>query len=236
MTEDTIAKIREHAKTEAPKECCGVIVRDRDREKYIRLTNTHSNPKQFFRIAPEEWVVAVGSGIDALSIVHSHVTALPKPSLADKVMCEESNLPWHIYSLVTDTCTYLAPSGFKVPLLGREFIFGVLDCFSLIRDYYKLNLGIDFPNYAREDGFWKRNEHLYEDNYAAEGFYPVRDLKAHDLILMKIGQSIVANHAAIYVGGGNIMHHMTNRLSCLNPYGGYWMKNAYMYLRNKRVI
>ena len=35
-------------------------------------------------------------------------------------------------------------------LIGRKWEYGIFDCFSLIRDYYKL-LGVDFPDYQRPD-------------------------------------------------------------------------------------
>jgi proteasome lid subunit RPN8/RPN11 len=236
MTDLSLNSIRAHARKEAPNECCGVIVSKGDREIYIPLKNTHKQPVDFFRIAPEEWLAAVGSSESVLSIVHSHVTATSKPSLADRVMCEESGHPWHIYSLVTDSVEFLAPTGFKAPLLGREFIFGVLDCYTLIRDYFKQTLGIELPDYSREFGFWKRGENLYEDNFISAGFRKVTELKKHDCILMKMGQTQIANHCAIYLGDNMILHHVGGRLSNVNPYGGYWLKCSYLYLRHKEMV
>ena len=35
-------------------------------------------------------------------------------------------------------------------LIGRQWNYGVFDCYSIVRDYYAL-LGIQLPNYQRPD-------------------------------------------------------------------------------------
>ena len=38
---------------------------------------------------------------------------------------------------------------------GRKFRFGVTDCYTMVRDFYKREFGIELRNYARYDKFWE---------------------------------------------------------------------------------
>jgi len=225
-----------YAHAENPKEACGFILGIDGREEFFPVPNSHSDPERFFTIRPEHWVAATAKG-KLLSIVHSHTKGDARSSTADKVMCESSRLPWHIYSTLYDQWSYLQPSGFKPPLLEREFIFGVLDCYTLIRDYFAERHQITIKDYYRDDPeFYKKGINPYEDNFRAEGFVEVRDgLKVSDCFLIQI-RSDLPNHAAIWVGNDLILHHLSGRLSNMQPYGGSYLKNTYKTLRHKSLV
>ena len=72
------------------------------------------------------------------------------------------------------------------------------------------------------------------DNFANEGFseIPVADVQPGDLILMNVC-SLVPNHAAIYLGDQLILHHVQQRLSSRDVYGGYYWKNTACALRHE---
>lgn len=226
----------EYAKAQAPKEACAFVVNKNGVEHLVPVENNHWTPEQAFLIRPENWAAATNIG-PILSIVHSHPVTPAIASTADKVMCEESRLPWHIYSLESDTWAHLFPTGWKAPLHGREFIFGVLDCYSLVRDYYRERLNIQLNDYYREENFWKKGAPLYRQNFEKEGFIQVTDSpREHDVFLMQIGQSSVENHAAIFLGNGLILHHVHRTLSCTIPYGGMWMKHTTLTVRHKSLV
>ena len=73
----------------------------------------------------------------------------PEPSQADRVACEATALPWFIVSFPSGHWTELRPQGYAAPLVGREWSHGVLDCYSLIRDWYAQERGIDLPDFPR---------------------------------------------------------------------------------------
>jgi len=110
----------------------------------------------------------------------------------------------------------------------------VLDCYSLIRDWYAQERGIDLPDFTRFDEWWKRGENLYLDNFAGAGFHVVEpaDMNLGDVLLMQVA-SPVPNHAAIYLGDGLILHHLQGRLSSRDVYGGYWQKITTHTLRHQ---
>lgn len=101
-------------------------------------------------------------------------------------------------------------------LLGRPYISGRQDCGSLIRDFYFLNFGLQFPDYARPDDWWRNGMNLFSEIYQAEGFrpvdIPVDKMQPGDIMLMAYGCAF-PNHSALYIGGGKIVQHLHGKLS-----------------------
>jgi cell wall-associated NlpC family hydrolase len=126
------------------------------------------------------------------------------------------------------------PEGYTAPLLGRMWCHGVLDCYSLIRDWYRLERGIVLPDFTRSDEWWLKNQNLYVDNFRAAGFTRIVDedaLQPGDVLLMQI-MAPVPNHGAVYLGDGIILHHLHGRLSCREVWGGYYKKHTTHILRH----
>jgi cell wall-associated NlpC family hydrolase len=150
------------------------------------------------------------------------------------VACEATALPWFIVSFPAVKWIELQPQGYVAPLVGREWAHGVLDCYSLIRDWYDQERGIDLPDFTRFDEWWMRGGNLYLDNFETAGFSAVSsdDMDVGDVLLMQVA-SPVPNHAAIYLGDGLILHHLQGRLSSRDVYGGYWQKITTHTLRHQ---
>ncbi len=68
------------------------------------------------------------------------------------------------------------------------------------------------------------------ENFERYGFRQVHDMKKGDVILMQIGSKLV-NHAAVYIGNNQIKHHLYNRLSSREIYGGWWRKCTRIVVR-----
>lgn len=151
-------------------------------------------------------------------------------------MCEKTALPWLIVNHPIGHWVQIKPSGWQAPLIGRPFHHGVLDCYTLIVDYYAQTLNIALPDFRRPDRWWDAGGDLYRENFAAAGFSPVQmsALRPHDVILMTVA-SPVPNHAAIYLGDQVMLHHVQNRLSSRDMYGGWWLQNTTHYLRHKDI-
>lgn len=224
----------EHAAACQPFECCGVIAVVKGREQYFACRNEANRNNQFV-MNGEDYAKAEDAGA-ILKIVHSHVYESPQPSQADLTECEKSGLPWVIVNWPIGTVVEFEPSGYVAPLVGRVFSHGVLDCYTLIRDYYQRELSIEIPDFERPDEWWKTEKDLYRENFAKAGFVRIseKDLQPHDVILMQLG-SDKTNHGAILIDGGRILHHPMQRLSGRDPFGGFWAKIATHYLRHKDV-
>jgi cell wall-associated NlpC family hydrolase len=123
-------------------------------------------------------------------------------------------------------------------LLGKPFQHGVQDCFTLVRDFYFDNYGIELTNYARPDNWWHQGLSLYRDAITPEGFEVlpknVRLLRPGDGILMAI-LATEPNHAAIYIGNGKMIHHPFGKLSTIDGLDVRWQTRVTNYLRHTKV-
>lgn len=228
MKTSTENAIRLHAMQEFPRECCGVVIVRKGREKYIPCRNIDESPNDAFIIDPHDFLAAEEQG-EVVAIVHSHVMVSPQPSDADKVGCENSGVEWHIVHVYTDEQRQLTtgkivsfkPCGWEAPLVGRAFHYGVLDCWELVRDWYRRERNIELPRYESTDKWWERGEKLYE-RYFDECFdrVAVKDIQVGDVIFMQTKWNWDVNHAGVYIGDCTVLHHMYNRLSSRDIYGG----------------
>ena len=233
LTPTLQAQILEHAKAEFPREACGLLAVVKGRRRYFPCRNIAETPDEHFVLDPTGYAEVEDQG-EIVAVVHSHPTTNHEPSQADRIACEKSELPWFIVNPNTEQWGYCEPAGFELPYVGREFSFGVVDCYTLCRDWYKREFGVSLSDYDRRDKFWLRGENLYLDNFAAEGFseVPLEELQYGDLILMQL-ESPLPNHAAIYLGDQQILHHVQGRLSSRDIYGGYYWSSTAKAIRHE---
>ena len=116
-------------------------------------------------------------------------------------------------------------------LTGRQWHYGQNDCFSLLRDYYKL-LGIELPNFSRPASL-ECSDSLFLKHAKAAGFkeVPFDERIPHDVIIMRLGTKSPM-HAAIYVGGDKILHQRINSVSALEPLGRYYRQSVAAVFRH----
>ena len=214
-----------HAKDQDPKESCGLLLNIKGKEKYFPCRNLSMTAFQCFIIDPEDYIKADNTG-DIIAVVHSHPVTPPVPSQSDKVACEQSGLVWHIVNPKTESWGYLEPTGYKAPILGREWAWGVTDCYTLVRDWYKEKLDIDLINWQRPTTLEDFNkEPMFEKCAEETGFRelkPDEKLIDGDLLFMSIFSNNL-NHVAIFIDG-DVLHHLADRLSCIEPYSEWLLK------------
>jgi proteasome lid subunit RPN8/RPN11 len=201
MTDVWKPRALEHAHAEFPRESCGLLIVRRGKERYVACRNMAQGTDQFV-IHPEDYAKAQDLG-EIIAVVHSHPKTSPEPSQADRVSCEATGLPWFIICVPSETWCEFKPTGYAAPLVGRQWCHGVLDCYSLVRDWFSQVRGIELADFVRHDQWWKHGQNLYLENFAGAD---------------------VPNHAAVYLGDGHILHHLQGRLSSRDVYGGYWQK------------
>lgn len=233
-----------HAEQQAPRECCGLLVKVAESEALLYVAAENVWPAEEpdrFSIHPETYARVADDLGEVVAIVHSHPNASANPSMADRVGCEKSGLPWLIVGWPSGVVKRVDPEGWRAPYKGREFAHGVLDCYTLIQDWFRRELEVVLPDFDRSDGWWEERpdharENLYVENFARAGFVLAHgEPKRHDVFLMQV-KADVANHGAIYLGDGNILHHLHGMLSCENPYGGFWQRHTVAMLRHRDLI
>lgn len=259
MRKKTIDAIRAHAMAEYPRECCGLVVQVARREIYWPCRNLATGAEHFV-MDPRDYTAAADAGT-VKAVIHSHPDQQPLLiHEADRVACEESEVPWFIVAVgrseaghvETRQLVSFAPEGYEAPLLGRPFAHGVLDCYSLIRDGYARELNIILPNFRRDDGWWEsgREGDLYMDHYAEAGFRPLaagERTQFGDVVLMQIRSDRV-NHSGMFIGDrplqeapdlfpipNAMLHHLYGRDSERVVYGGYWREATRLILRHEGV-
>ena len=214
-----------HAKREDPKESCGLLLNIRGKERYYPCKNLSITDHQCFIIDPEDYIKADNTG-NIIGVVHSHPITPPTPSQADKISCEDSNLPWYIVNPKTEQWAYLEPCGYKPPLLGRQWVWGITDCWALVIDWYTQEKNIELLDYERPitpEEFIKNP--VFEKYLPSRGFRLLSSsepLINGDVLAMSIlGNGL--NHVAIFLDG-DVLHHLTDRLSCKEPYSEWLLK------------
>ncbi|WLR91007.1 NlpC/P60 family protein [Shinella zoogloeoides] len=136
----------------------------------------------------------------------------------------------------------------KSDLIGREFLHGIHDCYSLIKDTFALGKeglaaqGISdvwpyeprlLPEVPRDDGWWELGKDLYVDGLKKNGFRIIQphEARAGDGFLTKI-RSDKLNHAGLLVTDDTIIHHLPMRASRREP-AGLWGRQAEIWVRHE---
>tara|TARA_R100000278_G_scaffold111036_1_gene88460 strand:- start:320 stop:1021 length:702 start_codon:yes stop_codon:yes gene_type:complete len=221
-----------HAKEQDPKESCGLLIDIKGKEKYFACKNLSNWSNQCFIIDPVDYAKAEDSG-KILAVIHSHPTTQPIASQADMISCEDGNLPWHIVNPKTEEWGYYEPSGYKPPLIGRHWVWGITDCWSLVRDWYKETRNIILRDWERPitpEEFIA--DPMFERCAWRTGFRQLRPeekLENGDLLFMSILANGL-NHVAIFIDG-DVLHHLADRISCKEPYNEWLLKCTGMRLR-----
>lgn len=236
-----------HAAACYPNESCGLLVN----RQYIECENIATSDSEF-KVNPHDVVKAEKLGkIEA--IVHSHPNGSTKPSTFDLIQMQYHNVPWVIVAYPEIDIKVHAVKKYTAPLINREYIHGVLDCYSIVRDYYSRELGIEIDNFERQDKWWESasNSDLYIDNFASQGFVQVQDLQRHDVILCRVQPTEYVNHALIYLGNDGsltsetteavigehlVLHHPYMRRSRREIYGNVWQERTAIIVRHKSLM
>ena len=222
-----------HAKEQDPKESCGLLLNIRGKEKYFPCKNLSTAYLENFIIDPLDYARAEDSEGDIIGVIHSHPTTPPVASEADKISCEETKLPWYIVNPKTEKWGEYKPTGYKPDLIGLPWVWGVSDCWSLVRRYYKEKLNIELRDWERPitpEEFMANP--MFEKCAKDTGFVELEKdekLQNNDLLFMSIGEPGL-NHVAIFIDG-DVIHHLRDRLSCKEPYNPWLLKCTGMRLR-----
>ena len=140
---------KKYAKEQAPEEACGLLAIIKGKETFWPCKNLAEGRHEFFMLDPDDWADCEDTG-EIMGVIHSHPIGAATPSETDKAACEHLGYPYYIYSIEHNHWECLEPSGWKTPsLIGRRFIWGKHDCWSVVTDWFKENKNIEIPYWTR---------------------------------------------------------------------------------------
>ena len=146
----------------------------------------------------------------------------------------EHNLPFTIVGKNRDHSKSFLPDRYfeNVAYKNRVYIYGLLDCYTLIRDYFRDKHNVWIPaNIDRAFGWWNSGKNLYVDMYKDYGFLETTEkIKKEDVLLFQFDNGM-PSHSAIYIGDGMMMHHMIGRFSCIEKFDGIYKMSLAGVLR-----
>lgn len=101
VTSGTFATLREEAERAYPRECCGLLLGQRNRVALAQpAANVHPDPLRHFEIDPAALIAAHraqrAGGLELIGYYHSHPNGRAEPSAEDIAMAERAGRFWAI--------------------------------------------------------------------------------------------------------------------------------------------
>ena len=110
-------------------------------------------------------------------------------------------------------------------LIGRQWKYGIFDCYSIVRDYYGL-LGINLPDYERPENVETcKSIFLNDANKLNFKEIDINNRKPNDVLIMKIWTK-EPMHGAVLLENDMILHQKQKSLSCAEYYNHYYRKRT----------
>ena len=110
-------------------------------------------------------------------------------------------------------------------LLGRQWDYGVFDCFTLVRDYFALQ-GVVLPDFARPDDL-DTSDSIFLQQAERIGFQSVDyELRQPGDVLIMRCETREPMHAAVLLPDERILHQRQNSLSAVEPLGRYYVSRV----------
>lgn len=230
LTEEQYSIVYEEALKQFPKEAVLILTEDGE---VIPLENTHPNPTEQFRVSAYD----VSVKYKTVALIHSHPIDLlnPKeefagfyvdyrmPSKSDMQTQQALDIPFGIVSCdgqgVSEVLWF--PDD-ESSLTGQHYIPNVYDCYRIVRAYYWQQYGLKIGDHPRSFKWWQEDPSMFLNTFKDYGWYeiPLNEIEPGDLLLMRLIKNY-ESHAAIYLGSGKIIHHMSDELSREDQYSKY---------------
>tara|TARA_Y100000996_G_C22533839_1_gene647548 strand:- start:51 stop:737 length:687 start_codon:yes stop_codon:yes gene_type:complete len=218
-----IEEIQQHFEKEYPREACGVIGIIKGKRQWFPCENLAQGTENF--VLSSKDYLNIKSKADILGIVHSHPDASNKASEYDIDCCNALGIPYYIFSYPDMELNIVEPKRRAYPLIGREYEFGIKDCFEAMRDWLEKENILIPPREPFEDDWWNNDlDYFTEENIKNWNHKKVDSPEKNDVLIFKIREK-VANHCGVYLGNDIFFHHAENRLSCRENLYPFWIQH-----------
>jgi proteasome lid subunit RPN8/RPN11 len=230
-SETIVADALKHTVECRPFEACGVVADG----KFYPVENTVTTYDAFIMNMRDYLKIAKKHDIEA--IVHSHLYAPAIASEADRTMCEATGKPWLIVAWPTEKWIVIEPTGYRAPLVGRDWGWGSHDCYTLVCDALHDFAGLTMPRVGCDWLWWRRGEDLIIDLAPDLGLVEVDDEWRHcDIIAMRMFPSPVVNHFGVFLYPDVMLHQQYGRKSVREVYGGVWRDSTVKHYRHAALL
>lgn len=115
-------------------------------------------------------------------------------------------------------------------LIGLPWDYGKQDCYTLIRQYFKLQ-GVDLPDFARPADL-NTSPSIYLREAVLLGFKQVlfTERRPSDVLIMRLGTQYPM-HAAVLVDYDRILHQLNELPSAVEDLRSYYVRSVHAVFR-----
>jgi len=224
-------ELRDYSNENSPNECCGLIIEKNDKISFFKCANISSNKKTSCVLSPLDYMRAYKKG---KIIAHFHSQPDKSASIIDYINAVNHNIFSVIYSWEFDLFSFVEPK--LKDYLNKDYNIGKSDCYTLVIDYFRDELGVKLKDYERKGEWWKESPNLILDNFKKEGGIAVdfKDIKRNDVVAFNLGGAVC--HFAIYLGDGMYLHHPYNEKSIISEIDEKYIKKISLVIRHKSLF
>lgn len=195
-------------------------------DSWRQFENIHKDPINGFELSQEDSAYLLNN--PPILFLHSHPKGNQSPSDRDSLQQLATGWNWGIVAIDGnergDVYAVHYPEcwgdGLDIPpLVGRTYLWGVRDCWNLVRDYYRLN---GFPKLkatprARDPSIYPigtPGNNMFAYWPPKLGFKQIEPhaRKPGDMFIMHF-RSDIPNHCGIWLSDGKVLHQMEGQLS-----------------------
>lgn len=205
-----------------------------------QLENIHPDPLNHFQVSATEFYKH-----NFIALVHSHTnypgkqteinltyTDIRTPSKLDLITQQQLNIPSGIIGYDGENFTdVLFFPDLESDIMGQPFIYGVYDCFRVVRAWYWQNRQIKLDDWPRDFEAAEIGD-LIQGKYREQGFEVLPSYQtpqAGDVAIFRIA-SEHENHVGIVTEPGRVLHHLSNRMPVVDNISK-WAGRITRYMR-----
>lgn len=110
-------------------------------------------------------------------------------------------------------------------LIGCPWEYGVTDCYTLVRDYFRLQ-GVELPDFERPCDLESHDQSIFLHEAENLGFtqVPLIERRPGDVLIMRLGTR-TPMHAAILVDCDRILHQIQDARSGVEDLRSYYVRS-----------